>query len=228
MSASVVVLQNHAEVPPAWVADAIAEAGREMILVRFDQGESLPDPAGCEAVVVLGGFQTAVEFANDPMLSAEVAFLRALVESEVPVLAICLGCQLLSAAFGGTLSRLPQPELVYGPVPIVSDGPLHPIAEVIEGAPLLSLHEDTWTVPPGATLIAATELSPQVFVIGSAVGIQPHPEISADLAGCWIEKLRGEPDPELSGRLRCDETARRALLGRILGAVLWPSQVSQP
>ncbi len=223
MSTPVVVIQNHAEVPPAWVGDAIADAGRRMILIRFDQGEALPDPASCHAVVVLGGFQTAVGFADDPMLSAEVSFLRALVESSVPVLGICLGCQLLSAAFGGTISRLAETEIAYGPMPIAPDGRSHPIADVLDGAPLLSIHEDTWTVPPGAVLISKTRRSPQAFVIGSAVGIQPHPEIPGDLAARWIEKLSGEPNPELEACLRRDEATRRALMGKLLAAALWPS-----
>ncbi len=223
MSMPVVVIQNHAEVPPAWVADAIADAGRRMTLVRFDQGERLPDPGTCDAVVVLGGFQTAVDLAHESPLSAEVAFLRVLVEGSTPVLGICLGCQLLSAAFGGTISRLAETEIAYGPMPILPGGRTHPIADVLDGAPLLSIHEDTWTVPDGGTLITATDLSPQAFVIGSAVGIQPHPEIPGDLAARWIEKLSGEPNPELEACLQRDEANRRALMGDLLAAALWPS-----
>jgi GMP synthase-like glutamine amidotransferase len=53
------------------------------------------------AIVVLGGIMGAYDESEFPWLRAEKAWLRAKVEQNVPVLGICLGCQLLADALPG-------------------------------------------------------------------------------------------------------------------------------
>jgi GMP synthase (glutamine-hydrolysing) len=75
---------------------------------------------------------------------------------------------------------------------------------------LCSFHQDTFTLPPGATLLAKSDLYPQVpapsqfsfclvaavpaldfpqvFTLGSALAVQFHPEASPDIVKLWADR----------------------------------------
>ena len=57
----------------------------------FAIGEPLPDVGALDAVVSLGGDQSAASPNDDPLLAPEVEFLRAAAGAGLPVLGICLG-----------------------------------------------------------------------------------------------------------------------------------------
>ena len=54
-------------------------------------------------------------------------------------------------------------------------------------------HDAVTALPPGVEELAGTELYPnQAFRVGSAVGVQFHPEASPDLMGRWAELDGGD------------------------------------
>src|SRR6185503_6603843 len=57
-------------------------------------------------------------------------------------------------------------------------------------------HGDTYDLPSNAKILAYSELYPQAFRIGSAVGIQFHLEVNKDLIEDWIREYGKEPDTE--------------------------------
>jgi GMP synthase (glutamine-hydrolysing) len=182
-----IVVRHEERVGPGWLAKAAADAGRPLTEIRLDRGERLPDPAGVEAagVVVLGGFMAAFDVEEHPWLEAEKRWLRGLVAAEVPVLGICLGAQLLADALGGRAFRAPQYECGYPELVRTPMGLADPVVGVLDG-PVLSWHEDTFTLPVGAMLLASSELAPQAFRIGSALGLQLHPEADPETVEGWI------------------------------------------
>ena len=80
-------------------------------------------------------------------------------------------------------------------------GVIAPLATAV-----LSFHGDTWEPPPGAEVLATSNRYPHAFRLGSAVGVQAHPEASTEIARGWVEiygreKLQAEgvdPDRLLS------------------------------
>ncbi|MGI9528644.1 MAG: type 1 glutamine amidotransferase, partial [Acidimicrobiia bacterium] len=141
------------------------------------------------AVVVLGGEMGVYDADAYPYLADELAFLTAAVESDIPVLGVCLGCQLLAQALGGSAYLAPQPEVSFAPLPVAVDDSV--VGKLADG-PTLIMHRDTWDVPPGGTLIARSELHNQAFRYGSAVGVQPHPEVDEVIADSWLTTPHGE------------------------------------
>ena len=81
----------------------LRDAGLEIEERHVAEGEPLPDLAAVDGLVVLGGDQSAVHAATDPVLVPQVEYLRAAVAAEVPLLGICLGAQLLAHGLGGTV-----------------------------------------------------------------------------------------------------------------------------
>jgi GMP synthase (glutamine-hydrolysing) len=166
----------------------------------------------------------AYEEAGYPFLAEEKRLLRRAAEAGVPVLGICLGAQLLADALGGHAHRGPTPELGYHPVRLTSSGERDPVLRHLE-QPVLSWHQDTFELPPGAELLAASDAYPQAFRRGRALGVQFHPETPPSLVDAWIESSGREdvrawgadPDALLAQAERLGGQARRA--GRqLLGA----------
>jgi GMP synthase (glutamine-hydrolysing) len=117
-------------------------------------------------------------------LAPEKLWLSDLVAAEVGVLGICLGSQLLAAALGGTAYPAPKPEAGLIKLQVTESGRGDPTFARF-GEWVFSLHQDTFGLPPGSTLLASSDHFPQAFRCGSALAIQFHPDADLDLAKRW-------------------------------------------
>jgi GMP synthase (glutamine-hydrolysing) len=183
---TVVVLQNESDAPAAYLGDALDRRGIEWIALRLDVGELLPDPESVSGVAALGGAMGAYDEDTYPFLVAEKRFLAACVKIGIPVLGICLGCQLLADALGGRAYLADRAEVVFAPVQPTPDGDGDPIVAALTGRRVIRFHQDTFDLPPGATLLATGGGFNHAFRLGTAVGIQPHPEVTPALLGGWL------------------------------------------
>ena len=182
----VVVVRNEPEVPPGYLGDALDRRGIDWFVVRADDGEILPDLRTVSGAVVLGGAMGAYDEEAFPFLIEEKRFMAACVSEGLPVLGLCLGCQLLADALGGRAYLAESAEVVFAPVELSDEGRTDPVAAAMAGRRVVRFHRGTFTVPPGATLLASAGGYPQVFRLGSALGIQPHPEVTPDILEGWL------------------------------------------
>jgi hypothetical protein len=51
-------------------------------------------------------------------------------------------------------------------------------------------HYDTFTLPPGAALLAESPAGPQVFALRRSLGVQFHPEVTPEIVGWWVRAGR--------------------------------------
>jgi GMP synthase (glutamine-hydrolysing) len=219
----VAVLQHGASVPVGHLGDVLGEVA---IIVRLDLGRPVPDPGDFDAIVVLGGHMGAYDEASHPYLVDEKAMIRDAVDLGVPVLGICLGCQLLADALGGRAFLAPSLEVHYGPCRLTEEGRRDPVVRHL-AEPVLSVHQDTWELPPGGTLLAETVAYPQAFRLGTALGIQPHPEVTPEIVAAWLPDIghdrmrRAGTEPDLLlGRLEEDRESVAASAAAMFGAWL--------
>ena len=84
------------------------------------------------------------------------------------MLGICFGAQLLSRALGGEVTRQAAPHIAW-------ESPDTDIEAL--RAPWVLLHNDAFTVPPGADVLAEADHAPMAFRYGRAWGVQFHPEV---------------------------------------------------
>jgi len=157
----------------------------------------LPALDAVSGVVVMGGPMDADDDRGHPGLAAERRLLAAAVDADVPVLGVCLGMQLLGLALGAHLRRRSGTEIGFAPVDVVADDPV--LGALGSRPTVLHWHADSVDLPVGATLLASTPATPvQAFRAGSAIGVQFHPELDADMLDLWLATpdMTADLDPD--------------------------------
>lgn len=136
--------------------------------------DHLQDP---DLLVVLGGPIGVYEETVYPFLAREQAFIAAWLAARRPLLGVCLGAQLIAAAAGARVFPSGIKEIGFKPVSLTAAGRGSPLRH-LEGTPVLHWHGDTYSLPPGATNLASSDVvEQQAFAIGRDVlALQFHAE----------------------------------------------------
>jgi GMP synthase-like glutamine amidotransferase len=185
----ILVIDNYPDCPIGLVGQALDEVGAIIDRRHPYKGEALPfDASGHDGLIILGGPQNAL--ADDehlylkPLCDLSLDFTRA----DKAVLGICLGSQLLARAHGGD-NIIGRPiEFGWQDVTPLEAGKADPMmAELGVAAPMFHWHNDTVTVPPTATHLASSAMTPvQAWRVGRATyGVQFHFEASTNVVEGW-------------------------------------------
>lgn len=174
------ILQHSPDTPPGTVLEWLEVRDHAFTVHKLYQGDTLPDLANTDWVIVLGGPMNADDIANYPWLKDEKKFLNLAVLSRKPCLGLCLGGQLLSQVLGGKVQKNSHWEAGWFPVSIEGHGELM----------VFQFHEDTFSIPDGAKIFATNSItSNQMFKFGEhVVGIQFHPETTSH----WVDSFLHE------------------------------------
>ncbi|NNH06073.1 type 1 glutamine amidotransferase [Cellulomonas fimi] len=172
--------------------------GLRVRTVRAYLGESVGPVGELDGLLVLGGQMSALDDA--PGVAATRALLADAVEAGVPTLGICLGAQLLAVATGGRVHVAAPPGRESGVVDVrwrpeaVGDPVVGALVDTREpedhrSTPLPSMHADAIVdLPRAAVWLAHSRQYPyQAFRVGSAWGVQFHPEASPATLHAWAE-----------------------------------------
>lgn len=154
-----------------------------------------PVPADLDPglLIVLGGPIDVADGDEFPFLADEIALLKRRLSARRPTLGICLGAQLMAAALDQKVYPGKAPEVGWGPVTLTDAGRSGPLA-ALDGVAVLHWHGNTFDIPPGAELLASTDVVPhQAFALGpNILALQFHPEARADDLEAWYIGHIGE------------------------------------
>jgi len=185
--AQVLVLQHTIEDSPGFLGQWLDRAGVRWDVFCAEAGQTYPaSVAGYQGLAILGGEWSANE--ERPSLRQAEALILEADALGIPVIGHCLGGQLMARAFGGRVTRLPQPEVGWLPLR------MHPLPESAEWfgdtreAMVYQWHYDNFTgLPPGARVLAESEVcAHQAFAIGPHLAMQFHIEITPQKIGTWL------------------------------------------
>ena len=207
------IVQNDPLCPPGSCLQLLQASGHPYRLLAAYQEEPLPDPATLSGVIVLGGDMGVHETERFPYLERVKSFLMQALQAGTPLLGICLGGQLLAQAAGGQVaSPSPHGEKGVCRMTLTAAGACDPLfAGVANPVVTFQLHDDSFTPPPGAALLAGSAACPaQAFRLGAhAYGVQFHPEVDPAIVACW-EQLPQPPLELLPGFLSAQAAFERA------------------
>ena len=161
-------------------------------LVALDAGAPVPrDARRFSGLVFLGGPMSV----NDelPWIIPALELARDAVRKDVPVLGHCLGGQLMSKAFGGTVRANPVREIGWGEVRVCDNQVARDWLGAAPGFESFHWHGETFSIPPGATrVLENAHCANQGFALGKHLGLQCHVEMNEEMIRAWVESGAAE------------------------------------
>jgi len=201
------IVQNDPQCPPGDCSRLLSSTGHPFLTVAGYREEAYPEQSELTGVIILGGEMGVHDTQEYPHLGRVLSFMDQALQGGTPLLGICLGGQLLAHLAGGVVSsRSPHGEKGVCLVELNREGMADPL---FRGVPTpfvtFQLHSDSFSVPPGATLLAGSAACPaQAFRLGScAYGVQFHPEVDRAIVAAW-DTLSTPPTDFLSGFLAAE------------------------
>lgn len=176
------------------LGDVLQERGfdiryRQAGVDDLGSGAAREEWAAADLVVVLGGPIGVYESDRYPFIHDELDRVRERLASGRPLVGICLGAQMMAAASGRRVYPGPAKEIGFAPLRLSPAGQASPLAALAAcGHQVLHWHGDTFDLPPGAELLASTDVvAHQVFSLGPRVlGLQCHLEAQPREFERWL------------------------------------------
>jgi len=197
-----------------WFREALRGAARPHV-VAGHLGAPLPDARRFDAVIATGSPRSAMEAAPWMLRAAE--WLLAAAGRGIPVLGVCFGHQLLSAALGGRVRRRPLGrEIGTVACTLTAAGRADPLFDGVPGTfAVQTTHEDEVEPAPPSVRPLATDGDGglQAFRAGLLWGVQFHPEMSPAQLGALAEARAAALGAEARARGEDPVGRLRAVLG---------------
>ena len=223
-----ILILEHSRSNPAGVYREVAEEqGASATVVEVDQGDTIPAPAGYDAIISMGGEMGVNDTQAFPWLEEEMRTIREAVRAGMPYWGVCLGSQLLAASLGARVDRLPTTEVGFHLIRLSDAADRDPVFSRLP-RPLHAFvwHDDAFHIPEGGVLLGGTADSNQAFRWGEhAYGVQFHLEATVEMVRGWLDpqsraSLEGQLGPQGPERLLEELDRRRGeqeSTARILG-----------
>jgi GMP synthase-like glutamine amidotransferase len=174
------VIQHGEDGPGGHVTDWLSAHDALVDVFRIDVDGRERSPGDYDLVVSLGSERAAYDD-TVPWVPRELRILAAATDADVPVLGICFGSQLLARALGAEAMRAEKVEIGWVPIRTLQPS-------LVGEGPWLQWHYDTFALPAGATLLAESPAGPQAYTAGRSLGVQFHPEVTAEIVANWISQ----------------------------------------
>ena len=201
------ILQHEAATPPGHMTEWLAEQAADVEVMRIDEDHREVDPRDYGLIVSLGSEFAAFDD-SVPFVPREAKLYEQALASDVPILGLCFGGQMLARVLGSRVYRSEQSEIGWLPVRTHD-------ADLVSAGPWFQWHFDTFTPPPGSKVIADSEVGPQAFISGRSLGLQFHPEVTPEIMGEWVRVYPHELEAEgVDPKGLLDETNRLAAQAR--------------
>jgi GMP synthase-like glutamine amidotransferase len=166
-------------------------------LIAIDRGDPVPASAAAFSGLCFMGGPMSV---NDPLpwIAEECALIRDAAARNIPVIGHCLGGQLISKAFGGSVTRNAVKEIGWGKARVENNETArHWLGDERSSATdlhtVFQWHGETFSIPPSATRLLSNDYcTNQMFALGPHLGMQCHVEMTPAMIAKWCESWPDE------------------------------------
>ncbi len=227
----ILVFQHVPHEPPGLIEDSIRKIGGKLDVVELWKPKpKIPDFRKYQGLVIMGGPMGVYEGPDVfPSKEAEVSVIRQ-AHGQIPIAGFCLGSQLLSYTFGGSVEKNIVngnhiKEVGFYQVDLTAEG----LSDLmLKGFPnpmtVFQWHGDRFTMPDAATLLATNKnCTNQALRIGdSTYGFLFHFEFKPDMVERlididreWMHKDHQVDEKLLMEQARKNETLMREQCDRL-------------
>ncbi len=192
------VLQHVPFEGPAGIGDWATSRGHSLATTHLYRGDPLPDLAGIDRLVVMGGPMGIYDEQDHPWLVPEKAFLTAAIAAGKSIVGVCLGAQLLADCLGARVYRNAHPEIGWLPIELTPQAQADPVfGPLAPGLVVYHWHGDTFPLPPGALHLARSAgCEHQAFLYqGRVLGLQFHLETTPESLAALVHHCADEIRP---------------------------------
>lgn len=178
---NLLIVRNSPHAPEGAFGDWLVQQGHALTVVA---GEALDEATAerAEALVLLGS-PHGVYDVHMPWIPRQRALVAARLAERRPTIGICFGAQMIAAAAGGGSSRMSDGRFFRGWFGIER------AADPVLAGPWPRWHGDAITAPPGSEVLAEDAGTIQALALPGAVGVQFHPEATAEILQGWAERF---------------------------------------
>ena len=210
------------------IEDWLIEHHATITGTHFFAHDPMPAVDDIDLLIVMGGPMSVNDEAEFPWLIAEKHFIRTMITAGKPVIGICLGAQLITAAFGARVAANPHREIGWFKVNgIAHTANQKHLFQFPSEFSAFHWHGETFELPPGAQLLASSEACHhQAFQLGNnVIGLQFHLETTPILARSLLEHGRndlvaGKPYIQTETAILAAQPSQYAQLKQLMASVL--------
>jgi GMP synthase-like glutamine amidotransferase len=212
---------------PARIADWAEARGHSLAFSHLFAGDSLPDVALFDRLIIMGGPMGVADLERYPWLDAEKRCIAGAIEAGRSLVGICLGAQLIAEVLGASVTPNPEKEIGWFPIRLTAEGRQHPLCQGLASEQqVLHWHGDTFSLPPGAVWLAESDACEnQAFLARERIlGLQFHLEMTPAsveaLCANAADDLVPAPHVQSAAQMLSVDAERYAATGRTLEMLL--------
>ncbi|CAI3931768.1 GMP synthase [Commensalibacter communis] len=140
-----------------------------------------------DLLIILGGPIGAFDEELYPFIVQELSFIQNYLETEKPILGICLGAQLIARLLGAKVYPMQYKEIGFSTLTINKEVINNPLIS-LENIPILHWHGDQFDIPANCQPLASSTLCPnQAFSYKDHVlALQFHMEVNTKKIEQWL------------------------------------------
>jgi len=198
---AVLIIKNIQTEGPGTIEEFLRKEDIPFHVVELGSGQIPPPLESFNTLVMLGGPMGVYDMETYPHLMTGSRIIREAINRDLRVLGICLGAQMIAHCLGADVYSGPEKEIGWYHIELTGDGLKDPLMRKLAIHPgvgdfwrkfvVFHWHGDTFTLPPGATLLASsTRYKNQAFRFGNNIyGFQFHVEVTKDMIMHWFEGI---------------------------------------